>query len=125
MEGFLWGDAQRITELTQSGKYDIIFLADVIFNHSEHQNLLVSCKEMLKEDGYVLTTFSHHVTRFADRDLEFFNVAKAIGFEYDLVYKERWDEMFPEDSGPLDLRQTVNCFKLVWTGSTINSTLEQ
>ena len=61
---FIWGHEETIHELideTRHEGFDVILIADVIFNHNQHENLLKSCKKLLKSGGAVLTTFSHHV----------------------------------------------------------------
>ncbi|KAJ3339185.1 nicotinamide n-methyltransferase [Kappamyces sp. JEL0680] len=120
VQGFLWGDEEIIQDLARKGPFDVILLADVIFNHSQHENLLRSCKRLLAPQGCVLTTYSHHgkqrqlilVTKWADRDMVFFDIARALGFVAESLYTEKWQEMFPEDAGSLDLRQTVCAWKL-------------
>lgn len=71
-KGLIWGD--DTSELIREGKFDYIFMADLIFNHSEHKSMLKSCKECLSETGTVLVTFSHHVTKYVDRNMVAINV---------------------------------------------------
>ena len=84
--GFAWGDAEVIEILAAKGPFDVILLADVIFNHSQHINLLDSCRKLVSSDGFILTTFSHHVTKWAHKDLVFFDVAKELGFHCEELY---------------------------------------
>jgi nicotinamide N-methyltransferase len=98
--------------LAEEGCFDVILIADTIFNHNQHENLLKSCKELLRSNGVVLTTYSHHVVKWADRDMLFFDIAKDMGFTAEQIYIEKWQEMFPEDSGSLDVRRTVYAWKL-------------
>ncbi|KAI8908482.1 hypothetical protein EDD86DRAFT_207774 [Gorgonomyces haynaldii] len=112
VRGYIWGD--DVTPLLEAneGKFDLILLADLIFNHTEHERMLKTCLLALKDDGVVLTTFSHHVPKWADRDLKFFEIAQDLGFASEELYSEKWTAMFPDDKGDLDMRQTVRCFKL-------------
>jgi EEF1A N-terminal glycine/lysine methyltransferase len=110
VEGLIWG--QDSTHLTNAGKFDVILLADLIFNHSEHASMLKSCKECLATDGVVITTFSHHLPEFAKRNMLFFDVATEMGFKFKELYQERWEVMFSEDGGDEEVRRTVHCYKL-------------
>ena len=110
--GFIWGGpAAPILDMAPE-KFDLILLADLIFNHSEHQNMLKSCKELLAPNGLILTTFSHHVPKWADRDLLFFEHAAQYGFLSEKLYEQDWDEMFPDDVGDVEIRRKVHCYKL-------------
>ncbi|KAJ3326032.1 nicotinamide n-methyltransferase [Boothiomyces sp. JEL0866] len=114
VRGYIWGqDEGELDEpLTKYGKFDLILLADLIFNHNQHANMLKTCKEMLSANGIVLMTYSHHVVHRASKDLVFFDVAKEFGFTCERLYEQKWDPMFPEDSGDLDVRSTVYGWKL-------------
>ena len=113
-KGFIWGqDSSDLLQTLGSGhKFDVVLMADLIFNHSEHHNLLRSCKELLSDDGVIITTFTHHVVKWADRDMKFFAVASELGFDHELVFQEKWDCMFPDDEGDEDIRSTVSCYRL-------------
>ncbi|KAJ8326600.1 Protein N-terminal and lysine N-methyltransferase efm7 [Batrachochytrium dendrobatidis] len=116
VEGFIWGeDHTKVLEhLSDDGstKFDLILLADLIFNHNQHTNLLKSCREMLAPGGVVYTTFTHHVVKWAYRDMKFFETATEMGFKFEKIYQERWQCMFPEDDGDVDVRSTVHGYKM-------------
>ncbi|RYH31480.1 hypothetical protein EON65_02475 [archaeon] len=58
-------------------KFDKIFLADLVFNRSEHRKLLWTVRECLKPDkGVCYVTFSHHDPSKAALDLNFFTLAE-------------------------------------------------
>lgn len=107
--GFIWGDELPV-EMT--GKFDVILLADIIFNHNQHTAILKSCRQMLAEGGVVVTTFSHHVVKWKHRDLVFLEEAREGGWRVEAVYEETHDPMFPEDDGDLTVRSTVYCYKM-------------
>lgn len=46
--------------------FDVIILADLLFNRSEHDSLLWTCRECLSPDGVVLVAFGHHDPQKAD-----------------------------------------------------------
>jgi nicotinamide N-methyltransferase len=112
VQGFLWG--QDVTSLISNGQYDLILLADLIFNHTEHYSLLKSCKECLRPTGSVLVIFTHHVVKWAERDLMFFEraVEPQFGFVVEKLGVEKWQCMFPEDAGSEEVRSTVNMYRL-------------
>ena len=139
MQGFQWGtpiDDLREALGGPDEKFDLILLADLIFNHTEHQNLLKSCREALAPGGVVITTFTQyvpfvspfftrklnlkpffhnsHVVKWADRDDKFFEYAveEPYKFQVEKLYEERWSAMFPDDIGDEDVRSTVHAFKL-------------
>lgn len=117
VEGYQWG--YPVDKLfnhleNQQEKFDLIILADLVFNHTEHVHLLESCLKTLSKNGIVLTSFTHHIVKYADRDLKFFEIAKYPEFNFNIeqIYVEKWDPMFPEDPGDVNVRSTVQCFKL-------------
>ncbi|KAI8925875.1 hypothetical protein BC831DRAFT_458987, partial [Entophlyctis helioformis] len=100
VEGYIWGDdpAPVLAHLSDDGseKFDVVLLADVIFNHNQHNQLLKSCRQLLAPGGIVLTTFTHHVVKWADRDMKFFDIADELGYKHEKLYQERWECMFPK-----------------------------
>lgn len=68
-QGFAWGaDPQSLLALPEtsstvaSGRFDVILLCDLVFNHSQHENMLRSCTDCLaqNDDALVLCAFTHH-----------------------------------------------------------------
>jgi EEF1A N-terminal glycine/lysine methyltransferase len=115
--GYQWGQdtADLLAALPDtSRKFDVIFLADLIFNHTEHNNLLKTCLSTLNDSGSLYVYFTHHVVKWADRDLKFFEIAssESFGFDYELLESVRASAMFPDDVGDLDVRETVHCYRL-------------
>jgi nicotinamide N-methyltransferase len=112
VRGFQWGqDVQALLEISER-KYDLILMADLIFNHKEHDHLLDSSKLLLEENGIILVTFTHHVVKWADRDLMFFQKAEEHGFKVEKIKEEIWDCMFPDDQGDEMVRKTVHFYQL-------------
>ena len=111
--GFQWGqDVSQLLEITFPKKYDLILMADLIFNHKEHDHLLESCTLLLSPKGKILVTFSHHVVKWADRDMKFFDKAVEWGFTVEKLKSEVWDCMFPDDQGDELVRKTVHFYEL-------------
>lgn len=100
--GFIWGnDATELVEpLPDKAKFDVILLADVIFNHSEHFKLLQSCRDLLTPGtGQILVTFSPHRPKLFTEDLAFFDRAQEepYGFSPELIELQHWSPLFKDD----------------------------
>jgi len=92
--------------------FDLILLSDLIFNHSQHRALLTTCERALATGGCVLVFYTHHRPHLAHRDMEFFEMARETGWECQKVSTERFQPMFPDDSGEEEVRSTVHGWKL-------------
>jgi nicotinamide N-methyltransferase len=114
VKGFRWGQKEQELDspLLSRGAFDLILLSDVIFNHNQHVQLVQSCLQYLQKDGIVYCTFTHHVVKWIDRDLNFFKIAAEFGFTCELIYKQCWEPLFPEDEGNEEIRSTVYGYKL-------------
>ncbi|KAJ3253911.1 nicotinamide n-methyltransferase [Boothiomyces macroporosus] len=121
VKGYIWGrknehsliQENQIVLVDESiGQFDLILLADLIFNHHQHENLLQSCSDLLSKDGICLVTFSHHNPQWVDRDMAFFENAGKYGLGYEKLYEERWSPMFKDDVGNEQVRSTVYGYKL-------------
>ena len=111
VEGYIWG---RDTEdLCTNGKYDILILSDLIFNHQAHGDLLKTCRNCLKKDGHALVFFTHHRPHLAAKDNAFFDLARQI-FTVEKIVEDKSESnvMFENDAGSRDVRGTVHGYKL-------------
>ncbi|CAG8491414.1 9641_t:CDS:2 [Acaulospora morrowiae] len=118
--GYIWGkdttpllDAITLSPADKP-RFDIIIMADLIFNHSEHSSLLRVCKECLEsENGQALVFFTHHKPHLADRDMKFFELAqKDFMFKVEKISEEIMKPMFEKDYGSELVRSTVYGYKL-------------
>ncbi|KAB5589454.1 nicotinamide N-methyltransferase [Ceratobasidium theobromae] len=157
-KGYIWGtDPEKLSEClerghisednndtgthehpSQSGRFDVIILSDLIFNHSQHAALLDTCEATLRLDRQdesvahkvvdsagseladhegitpqivspcVLVFFSHHRPRYTSRDLEFFTRARGRGWVCEQVVRTKMNAMFPNDPGDEEVRSTVH-----------------
>lgn len=118
--GFLWGNSTvELIELLDAGTrpYDLLILADILFNHSEHGKLLQSVKETLKRepDAVALVFFTPYRPWLLDKDLHFFEIAKEAGFQVTKVLEHTMDRvMFENDPGDEKLRRTVFGYEMRW-----------
>lgn len=116
--GYVWGqpvapllEPLHATSSSSSTheQFDVIILADLIFNRSEHDKLLWTCRECLKDDGVVWVAYSHHDPHKKDKDLEFFTKAEEerFGFLVKEVGQVHMQDLFIENDGLDDQRGIV------------------
>ncbi len=117
--GHLWGKDPaplfRSLDDQKEPRFDLLILSDLIFNHSQHQALLVTCERTISLTGIALVFHSHHLPQFAERDLGFFQMAKERGWDVTEVVREtKYGVMFEEDRGDRSLRGTVWGWAMRW-----------
>lgn len=63
--------------------FDIVIMADLLFNRSQHEQLLASCCQCLGswDTSEVWVSFSHHDPEKANLDMKFFDLAKDRGLQ--------------------------------------------
>ena len=112
VKGLLWGKLLK-------NDYDVALLADLVFNHSEQQKLLITLKSSLKPTGIALVSFTSHRPWLRKMDLQFFQFAADFGFKVELLSTiEGLQPVFPEDSikdtceNDYNLRSSVDLYKL-------------
>eukprot|EP01035_Chromulina_nebulosa_P026534 gene26534-34745_t len=66
--------------------FDVILMADLLFNRSEHSKLLWTIQQCLKKDGTCYITFSHHDPQKKNLDLNFFTLAAGPEFDFKVKY---------------------------------------
>jgi len=119
-EGFLWGASpDRLIEQLgdEAAGFDVVILADLLFNHSEHGKLVSSVQQTLKPlpDSRALVFFTPYRPWLLEKDLAFFDLAKASGFVVTKLLEEVMEKvMFEEDPGDELLRRTVFGYELRW-----------
>ena len=105
--GYLWGadtaELQRLVpETEQEGGFDLLILADLLFNHSEHTKLLQSIQRTLKKapEAQALVFFTPYRPWLLEKDLAFFSLAKKGGFAVEKILEHVMEKvMFDEDPG--------------------------
>lgn len=97
--------------LLENGKYDIVILSDLVFNHSQHAALIKSVDAVLKEDGEVFVFFTHHRPHLAKEDMDFLPKLGRRGFKWERVVEEYRGAMFKDDPGDERVRGTVHGFR--------------
>ena len=110
-QGYLWGHAvdsllsQLPISLSPDEKplgFDLLILADVLFNHSEHSALLSSIQSTLKfcSQSKALIFFTPYRPWLLEKDMAFFKLAVEAGFSVEKIWEEVLDKvMFEKDPG--------------------------
>lgn len=118
-EGYLWGaSASKLTAHLDDGDgdgdggaggFDLLILADLLFNHSEHRKLVSSIQTTLKRapEPRALVFFTPHRPWLFDRDMAFFDLAREAGFVVEKVLERRLEHAMRVEGGPA-VRRSVN-----------------
>jgi EEF1A N-terminal glycine/lysine methyltransferase len=103
-EGYLWGaPVENVTRhLRTEDRFDVLVLADLLFNHSEHAKLVKSVDMALKKsaESRAYVFFTPYRPWLLEKDLAFFDIARESGFEVKKIFERTMDKvMFEEDPG--------------------------
>jgi nicotinamide N-methyltransferase len=124
-EGYCWGaDATPLLAHLPTGtgkekRFDVLILADLLFNHSEHGRLVQSIQATLskKKDAKALVFFTPYRPWLYEKDMAFFNLVREAGFSVEKVLEEKMEKvMFEKDPGDEELRRTVFGYAVQWAG---------
>ena len=120
-DGYVWGadTSPLLAHIEKVGKtrFDILILADLLFRHSEHGNMLTSIENSMAQQrgskAYVF--FTSYRPWLQHKDLAFFDLARERGFEVEKLLEEKMEKaMFENDPGDEEVRKTVTGFILRW-----------
>lgn len=98
-QGYLWGAS---IPPTFSAGFDLLILADLLFNHSEHGKLLFTVTLTLRRNSTsrALVFFTPYRPWLLEKDLAFFDLAQQRGFIVEKILEKVMDKvMFEEDRG--------------------------
>ena len=118
--GYLWGnDTEPILAELPEPKlgFDLLILADVVFNHTEHGKLVRTIKSTLKRDleARALVFFTPYRPWLLEKDLNFFTVVQEQGLVVNKILQLTMDRvMFENDPGDEVLRRTVFGYEVRW-----------
>lgn len=82
--------------------FDLLILADLLFNHSEHAALVSTVRSTLKRtsNSKALVFFTPYRPWLLEKDMAFFKLAVDAGFEVEKILEEVLDAvMFEKDPG--------------------------
>lgn len=128
VQGYVWGadpapllaelDGTDAEESAGAGAgFDVLVLADLLFRHSEHGNMVKSIKMTLKRDrgSVAYVVFTSYRPWLKDKDLAFFDVARAEGFVVEKILEEKLDRpLFENDPGDVEVQKTVTGWTVKW-----------
>ena len=101
-----------------SSGFDLLILADLLFNHSEHEKLLSTIAHTMRQalSSKALVFFTPYRPWLLEKDMAFFEIARRDGFAVEKIMEKVMDEvMFAEDKGDELLRKTVYGYELRWS----------
>lgn len=125
-EGYAWGrDIKPLNahlppapELAEgAARFDLLILADVIYNYEQHHSLIKSVEMTLKRspDASALVVSSPYEPWLWDKIIAFLPLAEQRGFEVKKLFETMVDKvMFEDDPGDEATRRTVHGYELRW-----------
>jgi nicotinamide N-methyltransferase len=122
-EGYCWGAdaAPLLAHLpppkSTSPGFEVLILADLLFNHSEHGKLVSTIEATLQktEVAKALVFFTPYRPWLYEKDMAFFDLARERGFLVEKVLEEKMEKvMFESDPGDEELRRTVFGYMVRW-----------
>ena len=128
VDGYVWGADPTKLLAHLDGTYqengvpaqkgfDVLILADLLFRHSEHGNMLKTIEQTLKKtrDSKALVVFTSYRPWLQHKDLAFFDLARERGFVVEKVLEKKMDRpLFEEDPGDKEVLKTVTGWVLSW-----------
>jgi nicotinamide N-methyltransferase len=100
----LWGNPTDVLtqHIPHASGFDVLILADLLFNHSEHAKLIKTVRLTLTKSStaraYVF--FTPYRPWLLEKDLAFFNLAQQSGFVVTKMFEKVMEKvMFEEDPG--------------------------
>ena len=98
--------------------FDVVIMADCIFNRSEHKQLcwtLVHTLDKSNPRAVCICSFSHHDPQYTEGDLNFLELAREAGLQCTLVGEEqRQSYPFVEHDGMDEKRGWVYVWAIKW-----------
>ena len=125
-QGFLWGSSVNplLSQLPDpSCGFDMLLLADLLFNHHCHDALVSTIVDTLahNSEACALVFFTPYRPWLLDKDLAFFDICKKRGMAVRKILEKLIESvMFEEDKGDELLRRTVFGYELSWANHDEN-----
>ncbi|KAK4145250.1 protein N-methyltransferase nnt1 [Dichotomopilus funicola] len=122
VDGLVWGanSGKVLKHLGEKGKeegFDVLILADLLFRHTEHGNMLKTVRETMKKsrESKAFVVFTSYRPWLQHKDLKFFDLAREEGFVVEKVLEKKMDKpLFEKDPGDVDILKTVTGWELRW-----------
>ncbi|KAK4190758.1 protein N-methyltransferase nnt1 [Podospora australis] len=119
-DGFVWGadPTHLLAHLPPAEKgFDVLILADLLFRHSEHKNMIKTITETLakKKDAKAYVVFCSYRPWLQHKDLVFFDLAREAGFTVEKVLEKKMERpLFENDPGDEEVLKTVTGWVVGW-----------
>ena len=124
VEGYVWGaDPAKVLGYLPEGEgegekgFDVLILADLLFRHTEHGNMLKTVRATLKKaaGSRAWVVFTSYRPWLQHKDLKFFDLAREEGFVVEKVLEKKMDRpLFEKDPGDEEVLKTVTGWTLRW-----------
>ncbi|KAJ5161303.1 hypothetical protein N7492_006695 [Penicillium capsulatum] len=122
VEGYKWGSTVEplLAHLPAPGPaagFDVLIMADVVYSHREHGNLVKTMQQTLKKEAaaVALVIFTPYEPWLLPQTERFFPLAEAGGFTVTKIFEKMMDDvLFENDPGDEKLRRTVFGYELRW-----------
>ena len=119
---YLWGaDPVALLDYVHEGGkscgFDVLLMADILFNHSCHQALIRTLCSTMKRvaEAKALIFFTPYRPWLLDKDLAFFDLCLENGLAVEKMVEEEMEKvMFEEDKGDETLRRKVFGYEVKW-----------
>lgn len=119
VEGYAWGASTETIcshlQSPQSG-FEVLILADVIYNHPQHHTLIASVQKTLKKtrDAVAFVVFTPYQPWLYDKIVAFFPLAEKSGFKVTKLFEKTMDKLLFEDDPGVSLPCPCPSFRLVY-----------
>jgi len=124
-DGYIWGynPEPMFAHLPEGpdGKkptgFDVLILADLLFRHGEHKNMVKSIQSALRRhpDSKAFVVFCSYRPWLQHKDLAFFDVARESGLLVEKFLEVKTERpLFENDPGDEEIRKTVTGWVIRW-----------
>ncbi|PWY74832.1 nicotinamide N-methyltransferase Nnt1 [Aspergillus eucalypticola CBS 122712] len=126
VDGYKWGNpVEPLLACLPAGAtgFDVLIMADVVYSHREHPNLIKTMRETMKrtKEAVALVIFTPYEPWLLPKTEKFFPLAEENGFKVTKVFEKLMDEvLFENDPGDERLRRTVFGYELHWAEEELN-----
>ncbi|EPS27115.1 hypothetical protein PDE_02056 [Penicillium oxalicum 114-2] len=131
VEGYKWGNPVEplfahlpVSPPGEPAGFDVLIMADVIYNYPEHANLVKTMQLTLKKtpEAVALVIFTPYEPWLLPQTEKFFPRAEEGGFAVTKIFQKMMDHvLFENDPGDEILRKTVFGYELRWKPEHLDS----
>ncbi|KAI0129501.1 hypothetical protein BJ170DRAFT_276196 [Xylariales sp. AK1849] len=126
-DGYAWGEdpshlLARLNPPTSTAEsvsagFDVLILADLLFKHPQHGNMVKTIEKTLsrKRDSKAFVFFTSYRPWLQQADLAFFDLARERGFVVEKIFEQRLEKpMFENDPGDIDIQKLCTGWTIRW-----------